>query len=441
MLFSLFFFFFSLQCMQTQEISAHSFLDFADFSFNKMDEDWISSDGKSNQSQTSFDRYWFFFFFSRTFFGHFPKENTWPTKDRKKWQLFQYTRERWHKQMRLVLGGWVFLCLCVTSHMSFSHLPSTNPVLCVCVCVCVCVCERERKTKDRADGMREKVPIALDGIRTCISGIRAHSASNYTTTAGTPRVSRMKHFRHSPISSIVKRSCMKHSNSYLRDRDVKHLQGAPLSRTRRVRERRKIELTVWGVSRMKHFRHSPVCHLSLERIFETTVVSFCLRFFSLFYCLCLFPAFECTPLLHVCTCKNKPYTPHVHRAWKACILSAQCFLFNSCTFPCFYIFISAMCSIAYPHILSVCCRQWMLVSCRNKGQAVHYAASVSLCANSAQRFTLILKGHSAGHMHSHHGDMPRRWDWRQSQQWLKLKQYLQNYRVSCVSDVMWAACR
>ena len=35
----------------------------------------------------------------------------------------------------------------------------------------------QRKTKDRADGMREKVPIALDGIRTCISGIRAHSAS------------------------------------------------------------------------------------------------------------------------------------------------------------------------------------------------------------------------------------------------------------------------
>ena len=102
----------------------------------------------------------------------------------------------------------------------------------------------QRKTKDRADGMREKVPIALDGIRTCISGIRAHSASNYTTTAGTPRVSRMKHFRRSPASSIVKQSCMKHSNSYLLDRDAKHLQGPPLSRTKHVRERRKIELTV-----------------------------------------------------------------------------------------------------------------------------------------------------------------------------------------------------
>ena len=78
------------------------------------------------------------------------------------------------------------------------------------------------------------MPIALDGIRTCISGIRAHSASDRTTTAGTSRVSRMKHFRHSPVSSIAKQSCMKDSNSYLRDRDAKHLQGPPLSRTKRV---------------------------------------------------------------------------------------------------------------------------------------------------------------------------------------------------------------
>ena len=78
------------------------------------------------------------------------------------------------------------------------------------------------------------MPIALDGIRTCISGIRAHSASDCTTTTGTPPVSRNKHFRHSPVSSIVKQSCMKHSNSYLRDRDAKHLQGPPLSRTRCV---------------------------------------------------------------------------------------------------------------------------------------------------------------------------------------------------------------
>ena len=141
------------------------------------------------------------------------------------------------------------------------------------------------------------MPIALDGIRTCISGIRADSASDCTTTAGTPRVSRMKHFRHSPVSSIAKQSCMKDSNSYLRDRDAKHLQGPSLSRTKRVKERRKIELTVWGkkvpialdgirtcisgicahsasdctttagtprVSRMKHFRHSPVSSIAKQ---------------------------------------------------------------------------------------------------------------------------------------------------------------------------------
>ena len=79
------------------------------------------------------------------------------------------------------------------------------------------------------------MPIALDGIRTCISGIRAHSASDCTTTAGTSRVSQMKHFRHSPVSSIAKQSCMKDSNSYLRDRDAKHLQGPPLSWTKRVK--------------------------------------------------------------------------------------------------------------------------------------------------------------------------------------------------------------
>ena len=90
------------------------------------------------------------------------------------------------------------------------------------------------------------MPISLDGIRTCTSGIRAHRASDYTTRVRPPRVSRNKHLRHSPVSSTVKQSCMKHSNSYLRDRDIKHLQGPPLSRTKCVRERRKIELTKEG---------------------------------------------------------------------------------------------------------------------------------------------------------------------------------------------------
>ena len=112
------------------------------------------------------------------------------------------------------------------------------------MCVCVCVCQR--KTKDRADGMREKSAHCPRRDSNPYLWDTRHSASDCTTTAGTPPVSRNEHFRHSPVSSIVKQSCMKHSNSYLRDRDVKQLQGPPLSRTRCVRERRKIELTVRG---------------------------------------------------------------------------------------------------------------------------------------------------------------------------------------------------
>ena len=41
----------------------------------------------------------------------------------------------------------VCVCLCVC--------------VCVCVCVSVCVCVCQRKTKDRADEMREKVPLPL----------------------------------------------------------------------------------------------------------------------------------------------------------------------------------------------------------------------------------------------------------------------------------------
>ena len=49
-----------------------------------------------------------------------------------------------------------------------------------------------------------------DGIWTCTCGIRAHRASDYTTRVRPPRVSRNKHFRHSPVSSTAKQSCMKH---------------------------------------------------------------------------------------------------------------------------------------------------------------------------------------------------------------------------------------
>ena len=93
--------------------------------------------------------------------------------------------------------------------------------MCMHACMHVCTCVCQRKTKDRADGMREKSAHSLDGILTCTSGIRAHRASDYTMRAGTPRVSRNKHFRHSPVRSIIKHNhAKKHSNSYLWDRDV-----------------------------------------------------------------------------------------------------------------------------------------------------------------------------------------------------------------------------
>ena len=55
-----------------------------------------------------------------------------------------------------------------------------------------------KKTEIEPTAWRKKAPIPLDGIRTCTPGIRAHRYSDYTTRAGTPHVSRNKHFRHSP---------------------------------------------------------------------------------------------------------------------------------------------------------------------------------------------------------------------------------------------------
>ena len=52
----------------------------------------------------------------------------------------------------------------------------------------VCVCVRERR-KIELTACAKKVPIPIDGIRTCTSGIRTHRASDYTTRAGTPRIS------------------------------------------------------------------------------------------------------------------------------------------------------------------------------------------------------------------------------------------------------------
>ena len=105
----------------------------------------------------------------------------------------------------------------------------------------------QRKTKDRADGMREKSAhcprrdsnLYLWDTRPPCCRLhhegRARLASAETNTLDTH-----------PSAPPRNNHAWKHSNSYLRDRDVKHLQGPPLSRKKRVRERRKIELTVWG---------------------------------------------------------------------------------------------------------------------------------------------------------------------------------------------------
>ena len=69
----------------------------------------------------------------------------------------------------------------------------------------------------------------------------------YTTRAGTPRASRYKHFRHSPTSSIVKhKHALRNTPMCGTATPTRRLQGPPLSRKRRVREIREIELTAWG---------------------------------------------------------------------------------------------------------------------------------------------------------------------------------------------------
>ena len=134
--------------------------------------------------------------------------------------------------------------------------------------VCVCVCQW--KTKDGADGMSEKCPFpynASTGFEpSCTSGIHAHHASNYTTRTGTPRVSSNKlsltHQLHREAQACV----MKHSNSYPWDRcghqvslrtsaAIRCLWGPLLSLTRRVRERRKIELAAHFPQRDSNLYH------------------------------------------------------------------------------------------------------------------------------------------------------------------------------------------
>ena len=117
--------------------------------------------------------------------------------------------------------------------------------VCVCVCVCVCVRVRERR-KIKLTAWGKKVPIP-DGIRTCTSGIRAHRASDYSTRAGTPCVSQTNiSDTHPPAPSW--NTIMHYETLQLLFAGPRRQAsaGPPLGRMKRVRERRKIELTVWG---------------------------------------------------------------------------------------------------------------------------------------------------------------------------------------------------
>ena len=128
-----------------------------------------------------------------------------------------------HKVMGFLSEGQI---VCSHRHV-WTRLPVTIQTLCECV--------KERRKTDLA-AWGEKVPIPLDGIRTCTSGIRAHRASEYTTRCR--NASRQSKQTFQTLSRQLHReiqSCItKHSNSNLRDRDVMHLQGPPLSRKKRV---------------------------------------------------------------------------------------------------------------------------------------------------------------------------------------------------------------
>ena len=61
------------------------------------------------------------------------------------------------------------------------------------------------------------MPIPLDGIRTCTAGIRAHRASDYTTRVRPHRVSRSKHFRHSPGMCVHNMPCAQYKKRILQN--------------------------------------------------------------------------------------------------------------------------------------------------------------------------------------------------------------------------------
>ena len=130
-----------------------------------------------------------------------------------------HTHTHTHEQLFFTRS---FLAYDTYARVSGKHLNACMHVACMhvaCmrararVCVCVCVCVRERR-KIGVTAWGEKCPFPSTGLKPVPqSGIHAHRASDYTTRAGTPCVSRNNElvggclkctFRHSPTSSIVK---------------------------------------------------------------------------------------------------------------------------------------------------------------------------------------------------------------------------------------------
>ena len=128
-------------------------------------------------------------------------------------------------------------------------------------CVCVCVCVREKRKivlmawgGKSAHSPRQDLNLYLwDAYRSCF---RLHHESRHASC----QLKQTPH-THSPTSSIVKhKHALRNTPTPIRGTATAsgRLQGPPLSRKRRVRERRKIELTAWGKS-----AHSPQQDLNL----------------------------------------------------------------------------------------------------------------------------------------------------------------------------------
>ena len=97
------------------------------------------------------------------------------------------------------------------SWVSSMHVACVCVCVCVCarvcVCVCVCVSEKDERLSRRYEG--KKCPLPSTGFEPVPLGYAPTVLLITPRRLGPPRVSRNEHFRHSPVSSTAKQSCMK----------------------------------------------------------------------------------------------------------------------------------------------------------------------------------------------------------------------------------------